>query len=132
MDIKKFFARLFMFMLIVQIIAVFLATAVLAQGAASPGQDVSLGQYTLPLILMVFLAVVYKIFGEEADKVGVIPNRLKPLISIGLGVGLGIVAMFYAGVPTTFKMIVDYVLYGIMTGCSAAGLWDGISAVRGK
>lgn len=86
-------------------------------------EEVTFGKYALPLILMVGLSLIYRIF--EA-----IPNRFKPLIAIILGIGLGIVAMFYNGIPPVFKNIVDYVLYGFMAGCSAVGLWEGLSAVR--
>jgi hypothetical protein len=52
------------------------------------------------------------------------------LIAIGLGIVLGIVAMFYNGIQPIFKNIVDYVLYGFMAGAGAVGLWEGFSAVK--
>jgi hypothetical protein len=92
-------------------------------------EEISFGQYALPVILMVGLAFFYKIF-DKADGTSYIPNRLKPLIAISLGIILGIVAMFYNGIQPVFKNIVDYVLYGFMAGAGAVGLWEGFSAVK--
>jgi hypothetical protein len=92
-------------------------------------EEISFGQYALPVILMVGLAFFYKIF-DKADGTSYIPNRLKPLIAISLGMLLGIVAMFYNGIQPIFKNVVDYVLYGFMAGAGAVGLWEGFSAVK--
>jgi len=93
-------------------------------------QEISFGQYALPVILTVVLAVIYKQF-DKADGTSSLPNRIKPLIAIGAGICLGVVGMFYNGVQPAFKAVVDYVLYGFMTGCSAVGLWEGFSKVKG-
>lgn len=90
--------------------------------------DVNFGQYALPVILMVILSLVYKVFGEDAGKPGLISDKAKPVIAICAGMGLGIVGMFYNAVPLIFKNFVDYLLYGFMAGCSAVGLWEGIRA----
>ena len=95
-------------------------------------QEISFGQYALPVILMVVLAFVYKIAGQEGDQPGYISNRAKPLIAIAVGIGLGIVGMYYKGIAPSFKAVVDYVLYGFMTGCSTVGLWEGFKATAGK
>jgi len=92
-------------------------------------EEISFGQYALPVILMVGLAFFYKIF-DKSDGTSYIPSRLKPLIAISLGILLGIVAMFYNGIQPIFKNIVDYVLYGFMAGAGAVGLWEGFSAVK--
>jgi hypothetical protein len=92
-------------------------------------QEISFGQYALPVVLMIGLAFFYKLF-DKSDGTSYIPNRLKPLIAIGLGIVLGIVAMFYNGIQPIFKNIVDFVLYGFMAGAGAVGLWEGFSAVK--
>jgi hypothetical protein len=91
--------------------------------------EVNFGQYALPVILMVGLGFIYKLF-DRADGTSYIPNRLKPLIAIGLGMALGIVGMFYNGIQPIFKNIVDYLLYGFMAGAGAVGLWEGFSAIK--
>ncbi len=104
-----------------------------AQAAGATSQEISFGQYALPVILMVVLSFVYKVAGQQGDTPGMISNRFKPIIAIFIGVGLGIVALFYNAIaPITFKVVVDYVLYGFMTGCSAIGLWEGFKATAGK
>ncbi len=94
-------------------------------------QEISFGQYALPVILMVGLAFFYKLF-DKADGTSYISDRAKPLIAIGLGIGLGIVGMYYNGIQPIFKNIVDHALYGFMAGASAIGLWEGFSAVKSK
>jgi len=90
-------------------------------------QEVNFGQYALPVILMVILSFIYKVFGE-GDGSGAISNRAKPVIAICIGMALGVIGIFYNGVQLTFKNFVDYLLYGFMTGCSAVGLWEGFRA----
>ena len=92
--------------------------------------EISLGQYALPVIMTVILALVYKSF-EKADGTSSINNRLKPWIAIWIGIGLGSINLFYGGGTATFKTIVDAVLYGVMTGASAVGLWEGYSKIKG-
>ncbi len=94
-------------------------------------QEISFGQYALPVVLMVALAFFYKFF-DRADGTSYISDRAKPLIAITLGMGLGIVGMYYNGIQPVFKNIVDHALYGFMAGASAIGLWEGFSAVKSK
>ena len=90
--------------------------------------EVNFGQYALPVILMVILSLIYKVFGEDIGKPGVICNKAKPIIAICVGMGLGIMGIYYNSVPLTFKSFIDYLLYGFMAGCSAIGLWEGVRA----
>ena len=89
--------------------------------------EVNFGQYALPIILTVFLSIIYKIAGNP-DGTSAIPDKAKPVIAICLGMALGIVGMFYQGVAPVFKNIVDFTLYGLMTGAAAVGLWEGFRA----
>lgn len=89
--------------------------------------EINFGPYALPVLLTVFLAIIYKLAGNP-DGTSTIPDRAKPIIAILLGIGLAIIGMFYAGLKPTFKVIVDYVLYGLMMGASAVGLWEGFRA----
>ena len=80
-------------------------------------QEINFGQYAVPVVLTVILGLIYKVATT-------IPDRAKPIIAILAGVGLGVLGMFYNAVDPVLKNIVDYVLYGFMTGCSAVGLWE--------
>ncbi len=93
--------------------------------------EVSLGQYGLPVVLTVLLGIFYKVC-EREDGTSCVPNRFKPLVAILLGMALGIVAMFYKMLTPTFPVIVDHVLYGIMAGSAAVGLWELSTKTRNK
>jgi hypothetical protein len=43
----------------------------------------------------------------------------------GSGLLLGIGAMFYTELPVSPRLIVDYLLFGLMTGDAAIGLYEG-------
>lgn len=86
--------------------------------------EVTFGQYALPVIMTVVLGLIYKVFGQSEAGAGAISDRAKPVIAVGLGMALGVLGLFYAGVESTLKNIVDYVLYGFMAGCSSVGLWE--------
>lgn len=86
-------------------------------------EEIQLGHYALPVLITVILGLVYKI-------ATVIPERLKPVISVLIGVGLGLYAIEYAEKAWTLVIITDYVLYGFMVGASAVGLYEISKAVR--
>lgn len=87
-------------------------------------QEVQLGQYGIPVLITIFLMVVYNFAGDK------IPKRARPLIAIGLGVFLSLLSIGYSSLDYTFVNIIDYVLYGIMMGASASGLYEGQKALR--
>jgi multisubunit Na+/H+ antiporter MnhB subunit len=88
-------------------------------------EEVQLGQYGIPALLTVILMVVYNYLGTE--KIG---KRGKPLIAMGLGIILSLIALKYKGLPFTFINVVDYFLYGLLQGAGAVGLYEGQKAVR--
>ncbi len=75
-----------------------------------------IGHYGLPALWTVILAMVYKTLA--------IPDRLKPWIPIMLSVALSLVALQYAGKPWEFKVVVDYITYGIMMGAATVGVYE--------
>jgi len=81
--------------------------------------EIVFGEYALPLVLMVILALFYRIVGD-----GVVSNRWKSVIAVFAGVGLGIAGISYNGQPWTAQVIIDYALYGFMQGAAAVGLWE--------
>lgn len=84
--------------------------------------EMGIGQYSLPVILTVVLGVVYKAAPS-------IPDRWKSLITIGAGLLLGVGAMFYTELPISPKLIIDYLLVGLMVGAAAIGLYEGKRAI---
>jgi len=80
--------------------------------------EIGIGQYSLPVILTVILGVIYKAFPS-------IPDRWKSLITIGVGLILGVGAMFYTEQPISPKLIINYLLVGLMVGAAAIGLYEG-------
>jgi hypothetical protein len=82
--------------------------------------QVTLGGYAVPVIMSIVLGGIYK-FTFNIEK------RWKTPISFGVGVILSILAMFYNKDPEvalTVKVWIDYMLYGIMLGASATGLYE--------
>jgi hypothetical protein len=86
-----------------------------AQEAAVP--ETNIGQYSLPVILSVLLGLVYKIFNLVED-------RWKSLVAIVLGIGLGYLSLLYSGAPLTIPFIIQYGLFGLMSGAAAVGLYE--------
>ena len=80
--------------------------------------DVQLGAYTVPVILTVILALVYKFAGTS------VADKWKAVIACLVGIALGFVALWYTGKPWTPVNVVDYAIYGLMTGASAVGLYE--------
>jgi hypothetical protein len=80
--------------------------------------EINFGAYALPVVLMVVLALFYRIVGANID------NRWKSVIAVVAGCGLGLAGIAYNAQPWTAKIIIDYVLYGFMQGAAAVGLWE--------
>jgi hypothetical protein len=78
---------------------------------------IMLGKYSLPVILSLILGLIYK-----RTKVA---DDMKPYISIGCGILLGVASMFYMEVsPITFPVVSDFVLAGAMAGFAATGIYE--------
>ena len=84
--------------------------------------EIGIGQYSLPVILTIVLGCIYK-------AVPTIPDRWKSLITIAVGILLGIGAMFYSELAITPRVVIDYLLVGLMVGAAAIGLYEGKRAV---
>lgn len=78
--------------------------------------EVSFGGYALPVVLTVLLSFVYRVV--------TVSDRWKAPIAIVCGVALGMVGLAYQGLPWTVVNIVDFVLYGFMTGAGAVGIYE--------
>jgi hypothetical protein len=78
----------------------------------------AIGAFGLPVILTIVLGMVYNAFPQ-------VPDRAKPFIAAGCGIGLGILAMFYNTTPPfTYQAWIYHVLYGFLIGAEAVGLYE--------
>lgn len=85
--------------------------------------EVNLGGYALPLVLSIVLSLIFKTIKFQ--------DRWKAPIAIFCGISLGLVGLAYQGREWTIINIVDFVLYGFMTGAGAVGLYElSRSAIR--
>jgi len=103
-----------MFYFIVFAIVTF-GTFAFAQDAA-PAKDLSFGQYSLPVLLTMFTMGLFR-FWEVSD-------RLKPPITLGFGIALGVLWIFYTGTTCTVPTFIDSVFYGAMQGFAAIGIYE--------
>ena len=78
--------------------------------------DIIIGSFTASVVLNVLLRLIYNTIN--------IPDKLKPWIAIVLGMGFGVVAMFYADIECGFRCTVDHLTLGFMTGANAVGLYE--------
>jgi hypothetical protein len=79
--------------------------------------EVTFGGYALPVVLSVILSLVYKVVPS-------IPDRWKAPIAVVCGIALGMVGVAYNGKPWTIVNVIDFGLYGLITGAGAVGLYE--------
>ena len=82
-------------------------------------QEMAIGAFGVSILLSVILRMVYNTWE--------IPNKIKPWLAVLVGIALAIVVMYYNLAPAAkigFRMIVDHVLGGFMTGATAVGMYE--------
>jgi len=82
-------------------------------------QNLAIGGVFATVLINVFLRLIYLNFD--------VPNPWKPRVAVMLGVVVGVVAIYYnlaPGATVTFRMVVDHVIMGAMSGASAVGLYE--------
>jgi len=84
--------------------------------------EVTFGQYALPVVLMLLLSIAFKF-------VPTVQDRWKSLVALLAGLGLGMLAILYQGLPWTVVNVVDFGLYGLVQGAAATGLYEVTRAV---
>jgi hypothetical protein len=84
--------------------------------------EIQLGQYAVPFLITIFLAVIFKPL-DNADGTSKVADWVKGYVALALGIALGIVAMLYKGIQPTFVMWVDYILYGFVQGAASIGIF---------
>jgi len=80
--------------------------------------EIQFAQYSVPVILTVILALIYKTVGTK------LPDRFKPLIAVLCGIALGLLGIAYKGLVWDVPNIVDHAIYGLMLGASSVGLYE--------
>ncbi len=78
--------------------------------------EVTFGQYALPVLLTVLLGFLYKFVS--------IPDKFKAGIAVICGMGLGILGIVYNGIPWSAVNIIDHLIYGFMMGAAAIGIYE--------
>jgi len=101
---------------IVVLAFVFFWTPAFGQTDVSAAKEFSFGQYSLPALLTIFTMGLFS-FWQVSD-------RLKPPITLTLGIGLGVLWIFYAGATCTVPTVVDSVFYGAIQGFAAIGIYE--------
>lgn len=85
--------------------------------------DLTLGQYSLALLLPILMGIIYKVFPA-------IPDRFKAWITMGFALCLAILSLYYDPPEVvTAKMWIDTIIAGILIGAQAVGLYEGARAV---
>lgn len=82
-------------------------------------QGMAIGVFGVSIILSIMLRMIYNTIN--------IPSKLKPWLAITIGIGLGIVVMYYnldPKEPIAFKLVIDHILGGFMTGATAVGMYE--------
>jgi len=75
-----------------------------------------IGKLGVSGVMMVVWGFIYKIWVSPSD-------RLKTLLVVLSGIGVGLFFLFYDGLTPTFQTVSDYCFYGIQQGVSTIGLF---------
>lgn len=84
--------------------------------------QVTLGQYSFPILLSMVLAFLYQFF-EKQDGTSYLSDRMKNGFAVLMAVGLAVATMPYNNIIMTYKSVIDYILYGFSQGLMAVGFY---------
>jgi len=94
------------------------APILFAQGIGGElSQDLSFGQYPIPLLLTIIMAFIYR-------AIPVIPDRLKGFITVAVAIALGYLWLVYSSVTIDVHSLVDTFAYCFIQGCAAVGIYE--------
>lgn len=85
--------------------------------------ELQIGKVGVSVLMMGSLAFIYKMCKND-DGTECVSNRQKQGIAILLGFLLAYIAMFYQGLPASFKNIVDFGVAGLVLGLNSIGIWE--------
>ena len=93
--------------------------------------ELSFGQYGLSVILTGVMAFVFMLCKKE-DGSSCVSDKWKNLIVILVGLGLGLLSIWYFAKPANVVNIVSGLLDGFFTSMSAVGLWKTLGIQTGR
>jgi len=79
-------------------------------------EEVTFGGYAIPVILTVILGTIYKFV--------TLGDQYKALFAVCIGIALGLLVIPYKGVDWSVVNVVDNLLYGLMNGAAAVGIYE--------
>jgi len=80
-------------------------------------EEITFGGYAMPVVLSIVLGFLFKLTGA-------IPDKWKACVAVVCGLALGNLGLAYQGLEWTTVNVVDFNLYGFMTGAAAVGLYE--------
>ena len=94
---------------------------------------ISFGPYVLPfpVALTAILSIVYSIFNTN-DGGNMLSERFKNLIALLIGVGFGLLVMVDKETAITARVFIGWVIFGLLEGAAAVGIYKSIRIQSGK
>ena len=94
---------------------------------------ITFGPYILPfpVALTAMLSIVYSIF-NTADGGNLLPERLKNLVALLIGVAFGLMVMVEKETAITARVCIGWVIFGLLEGAAAVGIYKSIRIQSGK
>jgi len=93
--------------------------------------EITFGQYGLSVILTVIMALVFMMC-KRPDGTSCIDDKWKNLIVILVGIGFGLLSIWYFDNPASLKNTINGLLDGFFTAMSAIGLWKTVGIQTGR
>jgi predicted permease len=77
---------------------------------------------TAPVIASYILGFIFSLFAPDGDP-GKVPNMVKKLSAVIVGMGLALLSLMLQGLPTTLQNVTTYLLFGFVNiGCASIGV----------
>jgi hypothetical protein len=93
--------------------------------------EIMFGTYGLSVILTGVMALVFMLCKKE-DGTNCVSDKWKNLIVILVGIGLGLLSVWFLGNPASIQNVVNGLIEGFFTSMSAVGLWKTLGIQTGR
>ena len=94
-------------------------------------QEIMFGQYALSVIITAVMALVFMMCKRE-DGTSCLSDKWKNLVIIIIGLGFGLLSIWYVGKPANVVNVVQGLLEGFFTSMGAVGLWKTLGIQTGR